>query len=128
MPRLSQLIEQPAIAVEAHEPLARAASRMFEHRVGSVLVMDDADELVGIFTERDLLRACAAGVDTHSSTVGKWMTHDPVTASADTEAAAALQIMIDRDFRHLPVHGEGALVGVVSMRDVSRALQRERMG
>lgn len=128
MPKLAELVERPAVVAETHEPLAEAAKLMLDNRIGSLVVMDDAGELAGIFTERDLLRACAAGVDTHASTIGKWMTDDPVTAPADTEAAAALQTMIDREFRHLPVLGGGGVVGVVSMRMLSRALQRQRMG
>ncbi len=128
LPKLMDLVERPAIAAETHEPLAEAAKLMLDNRIGSLVVMDDTGELAGIFTERDLLRACAAGIDTHASTIGKWMTEDPVTAPADAEAAAALQTMIDRDFRHLPVLGEGGVVGVVSMRKLSRALQRQRMG
>lgn len=128
MAKLTELVERPAIVTETHEPLAEAAKLMLDNGIGSLVVVDDTGELAGIFTERDLLHACAAGVDTHSSTVGKWMTEDPVTAPADTEAAAALQTMIDKDFRHLPVLGEGGIVGVVSMRMLSRALQRQRMG
>lgn len=128
MAKLADLIERDAVVVERHEPLATAAKRMFDERIGSVVVLDDTGELTGILTERDLLRACAAGVDTHSSTVSKWMTEDPVTALADAEAGAALQTMIDRGFRHLPVLGEGGVVGVVSMRMLSQALQRQRMG
>lgn len=128
MPKLSEVITDPAIKVEDHEPLARVAARMYEHRAGSVCVLGPDGSLRGILTERDVLRACAAGVDTHTATVGKWMTPDPVTAYASDEAAAALQVMIDRGFRHLPVLGEGGLVGVVSMRDLSIALQSARMG
>ncbi len=128
MPKLAEIIEQDAISVEPHEPLARAAATMFDRRVGSLLIVEDGSDLTGIFTERDLLRACAAGVDTQITTVGSWMTEDPVTAYADDEAAAALQVMIDRGFRHLPVYGEAGLLGVVSMRDITRALQKERMG
>jgi CBS domain-containing protein len=128
LPKLGELLDGDAATVERHEPLARAAKRMYENHIGSVCVLDEADRLTGIFTERDLLRACAAGVDTHASTVGNWMTEEPITANADDEAAAALQVMIDRGFRHLPVIGEGGLLGVVSMRRLSAELQRERMG
>lgn len=128
MPKLAELIRDPAITVEEHEPLAHAADRMYASRVGSVCVLEPDGSLQGILTERDVLRACAAGVDTHTSTVGKWMTPDPVTANATDEAAAALQVMIDRGFRHLPVLGDGGLVGLVSMRDLSIALQGARMG
>ncbi|HEX9888925.1 MAG TPA: CBS domain-containing protein [Nitriliruptorales bacterium] len=128
MPKLGDLIEGEAATVERHEPLAMAAKRMYESHIGSVCVEDESGELVGIFTERDLLRAAAAGVDSHASTVGNWMTEDPITATADDEAGAALQVMIDRNFRHLPVMGDAGLLGVVSMRRLSAVLQSERMG
>lgn len=128
MPKLAELMHTAAVAVEEHEPLARAAERMNEFRVGAVCVLEPDGALLGILTERDVLRACAAGVDTHTATVSKWMTPHPVTANASDEAAAALQVMIDRGFRHLPVLGEGGLAGVVSMRDLSIALQGARMG
>lgn len=123
MPTLSQILERPAVTVEGHEPLARAAQRMFDLHIGSVCVLDEDGTLRGIFTERDLVRACAAGVDTHASTVGKWMTQDPVVANATDDANTAMQTMIDHDFRHLPVVGEGGLLGVVSMRTLSKALR-----
>lgn len=128
MPKLEELIERSALTVEAHEPLSRAAATMFENHVGSLVVVDEDNDLIGIFTERDLLRACAAGIDTHTTTVGNWMTAEPITATADAEAAAALQTMIDKGFRHLPVVGPGGLLGVVSMRELSRAVQQQRMG
>lgn len=128
MPKVREVIDRSAVAVERHVPLARAAKEMYDERIGSVVIVDDDGALVGILTERDVLRACATGVDTHAATVGNWMTEDPVTASADTEIAAALQTMIDRGFRHLPVIGEGGVLGVVSMRTLSRALQAARMG
>lgn len=128
MPKLAELIDDPPVTVEEHEPLARAAQRMYDLHVGSVCVVTTDGTLQGILTERDLLRACAAGIDTHASTVGKWMTANPVTAGAGDEAAAALQVMIDRGFRHLPVIGDGGLIGVVSMRQLSTVLQHARMG
>jgi signal-transduction protein with cAMP-binding, CBS, and nucleotidyltransferase domain len=126
--KLRDIVDQPAVLVEEHEPIARAASRMYEHHVGSVLVTDPEGALGGIFTERDLVRACASGVDTHAATVGRWMTASPVVAHATDEAGAALQLMIDRDFRHLPVLGQEGILGVVSMRQLSRDLQSARMG
>ena len=126
MVRLEDLIQQPAVSVERFEPIARAAAQMYENQVGSVLVVDEDGELLGIFTERDLLRACAAGVDTHASTVGNWMTANPVRASADDEASEALSVMLERGFRHLPVEGTGGVLGVVSMRSLSAALQSGR--
>lgn len=128
MAKLRDIVERPAVLIEEHEPIARGAALMYDQHVGSVLVTGPEGALGGIFTERDLVRACAAGVDTHSATVGRWMTPDPVVAHATDEIGAALQVMIDRGFRHLPVLGQEGLVGVVSMSQVSSELQRARMG
>lgn len=127
MPKLSEVVDKPAVTVEPHDALARAAQRMYDENIGSICVVDDG-ELLGIFTERDLLKACAAGVDTHAATVDRWMTPNPVTATTSDQAAAALQVMLDSNFRHLPVMGEGGLVGVVSIRRLSAVVQAARMG
>lgn len=127
MTKLRDLL-RPAITIEEHEPLSRAAQRMYDERVGAMCVVDPDGTLRGIFTERDLLRACAAGVDTHSATVSKWMTEGPRVADANDEAGAALQVMIDHDFRHLPVYGDGGLLGMVSMRRLTAEMHRQRMG
>lgn len=128
MTKLRALIDREPVTAEEHEPLATVAQRMFQEEIGSVCVLDATGQLVGICTERDVVRACGAGVDTHAATVGRWMTRDPHTADANDHAAAALQVMIDRGFRHLPVVGEGGLAGVVSIRDLTREVQAARMG
>lgn len=128
MTRLLELVDTEPARVEEHAPLAEAARLMEAHRAGSVLVLDPEGELAGIFTERDLVRACASGVDTHASHVGRWMTPRPVVARAGDQAGAALQVMIDQGFRHLPVLGDDGVLGVVSMRQLSERLQSARMG
>ena len=100
------------------EPLAEAARHMVGRGVGAVLVMD-GDRLEGILTERDILKAVAVGL-TEESRVKDWLTRNPETidASDTTEHAAAL--MIHGGFRHLPVLDAGAVVGIVSIRDLMR--------
>jgi CBS domain-containing protein len=128
MPKLTQLVDGAPVTVAAAEPLAGAAERLVVARAGAACVVGDGGELTGILTERDVLHACAGGADPSETTVGEWMTADPVTADAGDEAAAALQVMIDRGFRHLPVLRDGEIAGIVSMRVVSITLQRARMG
>jgi CBS domain-containing protein len=77
--------------------------------------------LIGIFTERDVLRAAASGESLATSTIGQWMTKDPVTAPADTTTEAAVETMLANGFRHLPVVDAERVVGVVSLRDVLSA-------
>ena len=100
-------------------PVAEVAASMLKGRFGSALVMEGS-VLMGIFTERDVLRAAAARADLTSSRVAEWMTGDPVTASPDTETGEATEIMMSQGFRHLPVVEGHAVAGIVSLRDLLR--------
>jgi CBS domain-containing protein len=103
--------------VTAEHTIAEAAEAMVRGRFGSVLVMT-SETLIGILTERDVLRAAAQRVDMSSSPVRDWMTPDPVTATGDLDSADAAETMIGQGFRHLPVIDDGRLQGIVSLRDV----------
>jgi CBS domain-containing protein len=93
---------------------------MVQQRVGSALVMQGRF-LAGILTERDVLRAAASGDDLTRSPVSGWMTKDPEQASPDTPAEDAVQLMLLRGFRHLPVAEGREVLGVVSLRDLAAA-------
>ncbi|WP_295400759.1 CBS domain-containing protein [uncultured Thiocystis sp.] len=106
-----------------------AACLMAERRVGAIAVVDRGD-LVGLFTERDLLnRVVALGRDPGAVTINEVMTHRPVTIREHQSLAEGLDIMFGHHFRHLPVLDEaGALLGVLSCRDIppSYWVMRER--
>lgn len=99
--------------------IADAATLMSTHQVGSALVID-GDRLVGIFTERDVLRAVGSDFDAEQHAVSEFMTKDPKTIGPEADAREALESMFAFGFRHLPVVDGGRAVGVVSMRDVTR--------
>lgn len=114
------------LTVAPDATVADAARRMAERGVGAVLVLEEA-RLLGIFTERDVLKAVAAGLEAAGGiTVGALMTRYPETIepSDTTEHAAAL--MIHGGFRHLPVVEAGAVVGIVSIRDLMRVELADR--
>jgi CBS domain-containing protein len=82
-------------------------------------VVKDFGRLIGIITERDLLKAMAARVHTSEARVRQWMTEDPITVAADTDIEEAAQVMLEHGFRHLPVIADGGgVVGLVSLRRV----------
>src|ERR687897_1027563 len=91
------------------------AGSMLRGRVGSAIVMDGS-MLLGIFTERDVLRAAASGGDLSSSRVSDWMTADPATATPDMSADDAIELMMGSGFRHLRVLEAGRLASIVSLR------------
>ncbi|HZD18481.1 MAG TPA: CBS domain-containing protein [Actinomycetota bacterium] len=119
MPTLKEIMSQDVLTTAADASVAEVAEAMLKARVGSIVVMDGT-YLVGMFTERDVVRAAASGSDLTSSPVSEWMTPDPVTAAQDAEAEEAAEIMMTQGFRHLPVVEGKDLLGIVSLRDILR--------
>ncbi|MFO1414585.1 MAG: CBS domain-containing protein [Burkholderiales bacterium] len=96
--------------------VAEAARRMARKRVGALIVMHE-DLIAGIFTERDIaFRVVARGLDPETTKVVTVMTPSPYTIESDEPFGAALIVMHDHGFRHLPVVEGGKLVGIVSAR------------
>ncbi len=123
---VGDIMSTKLVSVEPSATVAEAATVMGERHVGSALVMDGGT-LVGIFTERDIVRALSQDFDAPGHSVSEWMTREPKTISADASVDEALEIMLSGGFRHIPVVEERGVVGVVSMRDVSKA-SAERSG
>ena len=109
------------ITESAASTLRDAAARMWNQQTGSLVVMEGA-ELLGIITERDIMKAVARGDDLESTPVSAVMTRAVVTVAPDTSVAEAAQHMATRWIRHLPVVTDGALVGMVSQRDLCALL------
>jgi CBS domain-containing protein len=121
MPTLADVMRTEVIEVAPEDTLGEVAERMSEVNVGAVVVKDFG-RLIGILTERDMLKAMAARVHTSDARVRQWMTEDPLTASADMDVEDAAQVMLEHNFRHLPIVDDaGAVVGLVSMRRVVAA-------
>ena len=101
-----------------------AACVMTRANVGSVLVMEPPDRLLGIVTERDLMtRVLARALEPKHTTLAQIMTHHPQCVPPETRVSDAVLIMIERGFRHLPIVGpDRKILGVFSVRD---ALPRE---
>lgn len=117
MSTLAEIIKPSYIAVAPEDTLGEVAERMRAQNVGAVVVKDFG-RLIGILTERDMLRAMASRVHTSEARVRQWMTPDPVTAPPDLPLDDAAQIMLDNGFRHLPVVDGSNVLGIVSLRRV----------
>ena len=120
MVAIGDLMNCNVVAVSPDVPVAQAAARMVQAKVGSTIVMQGSF-LAGILTERDVLRAAASGSDLARSTVSEWMTRDPQSAGPDTSVDDAAQLMLLNGFRHLPVVEAGQVCGVVSLRELFAA-------
>jgi CBS domain-containing protein len=109
------------VAVPPHESVQVAIARMLEESIGSVAVCD-GPRLVGIFTERDVLRLAGQGTDVAELTVETVMTPHPVTISPEADVLDAAQLMNERGIRHLPVVEGENLLGMLGIREVLRTL------
>jgi signal-transduction protein with cAMP-binding, CBS, and nucleotidyltransferase domain len=104
------------------ESIESVATRLWSRRVGSLIVMDAEGEVVGIVSERDLVRVVAEGGGGDlARPVSDFMSRDVLVASPGDTVDAMLAWMTDRRIRHLPVGQDGQLMGVVSIGDLVKA-------
>jgi CBS domain-containing protein len=127
------LMEDPISVLRPRQPITvrptatvrDAIQAMLGPGVGSLLVVDDAGKLVGIFSERDLLTKVAGLPDSYADLlVRQFMTPNPETVAPDDTLAFALHKMDVGGYRHLPVVQEGKPVAVISVRDMVRHITR----
>lgn len=105
--------------LQADATLEQAAQELFTRRVGALVVLDVDGAILGVFSERDLVREVAKrGASALSDSVSAAMTRDVVTARLDENVDEGLARMTDRRVRHLPVVEEVRLVGIVSIGDL----------
>jgi CBS domain-containing protein len=112
------------LTVPAGATLGDAAAAMAERGVGAVVVME-GDAIAAILTERDVMKAVAAGQDGRAP-VADWMTRHPETIEPEDSTDHAASLMIHGGFRHLPVVVEGKVVGIVSIRDLMKVALDDR--
>lgn len=111
-------------AISPEETLHDVVTKLVRWNCGSLIVVhaEQPDEIVGIITERDILRSCAAGkLPLENFTVAECMTSLPLTASPYQSVEDAMGLMTTRRIRHLPLVEDGKLVGIVSIGDVVKA-------
>jgi CBS domain-containing protein len=120
MPVARNHMSRDLLTVGPGDALGEVAQRMVDRDVGAVLVME-GEELVGILTERDVLRAVAAGIQ-DETIVSDWMTRDPDTMSPDDTTQHAAVLMIHGGFRHMPLVEGERVVGMLSIRDLMRVV------
>ena len=112
---------------DADETVQAAARRMYERRVGTLVILNPAKEPIGILTDRDLVvQVLARGEDPRQTHVGEVMTKDPKTVSEGMPIEQALSLMRSGSCRRLPVVGDdGTLVGLISLDDILSLLAEE---
>jgi CBS domain-containing protein len=116
------------VTIHPNRSLKDAAALLSKHNIGAVVVVDDSGAPVGILSERDIVRAAAQRDDALTLPVKAVMTRDVVTGSPQDDLQAVMQSMTDGNFRHMPILDQGALVGIVSIRDLVKAQFEQYQG
>jgi len=125
MSTVAAILKHKGYQVSTVDPDARVseiAQVLSDQRIGAVLVLDSAEVMLGIVSERDIVRSLAAnGARTLEMTAGQLMTRAVQVAHPDTTVEQAMQIMTKGRFRHLPVLDRDTLIGLISIGDVVKA-------
>ncbi|MGC8606829.1 MAG: CBS domain-containing protein [Vulcanisaeta sp.] len=124
--RIKELIRDGVISCKSTDPITCAVAKMYMHNVGSILIIDEDGKPTGIFTERDLVRVVAEGISLDTPLM-KVMSKKLITANTSESVISAAMKMIENNIRHLPVVEEGKTVGMVSIRDLVRALMAQEL-
>ncbi|WP_108259349.1 CBS domain-containing protein [Mangrovicoccus ximenensis] len=107
------------------ESVAKAVSELRARRIGVIVVMED-DRVVGVLSERDVVRQIdEKGHEGLETSVAELMTPNPQTCTPDTPLLSVLRRMSDGRFRHMPVVEDGRMIGLISIGDVVKARLRQ---
>lgn len=114
------------IKIRADQSIAEAATALTDHRIGALLVEDGGGGIVGILSERDIVRGMGPhGADLHDVEVKELMTRDLIRCAPGDTVNQAMAMMTDRHIRHLPVFEGDDLVGFVSIGDLVKCRMME---
>ena len=121
--RVRDVMRRP-VTVPPEATVKEAVKLMHREGSSSVIIVDSEGRPIGIFTERDLVRVVAEGVDLETS-ISRVMTPRPITVSVDDPLSKAVSKMVEHRIRNLPVvDSEGRLAGLVTARDVTETLKK----
>ncbi|HEX9376981.1 MAG TPA: CBS domain-containing protein [Actinomycetota bacterium] len=134
--RVKDIMTTPAITVRPGTPVKEAAALLVDHGISAVPVVDDAEELVGIVSEGDLI-PLEAPAEVHGQirqalrrtrptprTVEEVMTRRVVTLPGDADATQVAKVMLDTGVKSIPIVSGDHVVGIVARRDVLKILAR----
>lgn len=122
MSTVGELMNTSVLTARPDQTLEQVAQAMVERKVGAAVVLTQG-AVVGIITERDVMRSVARGLVPWNTRLETIMTRDPLPATPAMAVHEAVDIMLQHGFRHLPVVDGGKLLGIVSARHLLRAIE-----
>ncbi|WP_410766328.1 cyclic nucleotide-binding/CBS domain-containing protein [Haloferax sp. DFSO60] len=116
---VGSLMSSPVYTVDTDTSLRTAGRLMLEHGIGSVIVVDDQEQLEGILTATDFVRIIADGAPDPNATVGVSMSTDVTTTTANEPIRRVADLMLEHGFHHVPVLDNGDVIGVITTTDLT---------
>lgn len=116
--RVGDVMHIHLVTCSPDDSVSAAVERMVAARVGCILAVGSDGRLVGVLSERDVLRLVSEDADMRRVSVGGAMTRDVLTVEMDADVAWAAARMAERQIRHLPIVEDGHPAGIISMRDL----------
>jgi CBS domain-containing protein len=121
-PFITKLIERSCVTTHANRPLDDLITILAERRIGTVVVVDRDHQVIGIVSERDIIRHLSTGGTTANTFTKNIMTSKVITVENNVTSAQLMQLMTEHRIRHVPITRDGKLVGIVSIGDVVKRL------
>ena len=121
-PFIEKLIERSCVTTRADCPLDDLIATLAGRRIGTVVVVDRDHQVIGIVSERDIIRHLSTGGTTADTLTKNIMTSKVITVENNVTSAQLMQLMTEHRIRHVPITRDGKLVGIVSIGDVVKRL------
>jgi CBS domain-containing protein len=116
------------ISIRRRATVQQAIEALAEHNIGALVVLDASGDLVGLISERDIIRTAAKHPEVASFLVSQVMTTDVKKGLPEDDVLSVAHMMTEKRFRHMPVRSQGRLVGIVSIGDILKAQRDEYLG
>lgn len=124
---LEDIMSKKVLVALAEDPLTNVADFMRKNNIGSIAVVDSEGKLIGILTERDILKAVSDG--NLNAKVKDYMTTKVIGIKKSATEWEAAEVMLENGFRHLPiVDDDNKVIGIISIRDLAKQILRFYLG
>ena len=121
-PFIAKLIERSCVTAHANCPLDDLIAILAKRRIGTVVVVDRDQQVIGIVSERDIIRHLSTGGTTADTFAKNIMTNRVITVENNVTSSQLMKLITEHHIRHVPITCDGKLVGIVSIGDVVKRL------
>jgi CBS domain-containing protein len=126
--RILSTKRREVITIQPDKLIREALAVLAEHNIGVLVIVDEAGKLVGILSERDIVRRGAQDENLFERPVSEVMTRQVVTGVPQDDIAQVMHTMTERRFRHLPILRDDELIGIISIGDIVKVQRDQYLG